>query len=77
MESARGVPWNKVLGIEKARPEAISSEVKAVVAPETEGQETYDFEDKPNQDSEPIFDERPATAGRKVVHVPIPVTPLQ
>ncbi|CAL1163809.1 unnamed protein product [Cladocopium goreaui] len=37
MEVARGVPWNTVLGIEKAKPEAISSEVKAIVAPEIEG----------------------------------------
>ena len=78
MESARGVPWNTVLGIEKAKPEAISSEVKAIVAPEIEGQETYDFEDKSKQDGEPVFDDRPeAVAGSKVVHIPTPITPLR
>eukprot|EP00435_Cladocopium_sp_Y103_P065142 s324_g27.t1 len=76
MESARGVPWNTVLGIEKARPEAISSEVKAIAAPEIEGQETYDFADKSKQENEPIFDDRPeAVAKGNVVHMPQPMTP--
>ena len=78
MESARGVPWNTVLGIEKAKPEAISFEVKAIVAPEIEGQETYDFEDKSKQEGEPIFDDRlEAVAGSKVVHILTPLTPLR
>ena len=76
MEVARGVPWNTVLGIEKAKPEAISSEVKAIVAPEIEGQETYDFEDKSKQENEPIFDDRlEAMAKAKVVHIPQPIVP--
>ena len=76
MEVARGVPWNTVLGIEKTKPEAISSEVKAIVAPEIEGQETYDFEDKSKQENEPIFDDRlEAMAKAKVVHIPQPIVP--
>eukprot|EP00435_Cladocopium_sp_Y103_P041544 s171_g11.t1 len=70
--TARRLP----VGIEKAELEAISSEVKAIVAPEIKGQETYDFEGNSKQENEPIFDDRPeAVAKGNVVHIPQPMTP--
>ena len=60
LEKARGVPWNRYLGIATSRVQQEKSENKAVAVPELEAAETYDF----------------GSSGEKeVVFVPTPAAP--
>ena len=50
LEKARGVPWNRYLGIATTRVAQEKSERKAVTVPELEAAETYDFgSDEPRE----------------------------
>ena len=60
LEKARGVPWNRYLGIATSRAQQEKSENKAIAVRELEAAETYDFG---------------SSVEKEVVFVPMPAAP--